>query len=90
MADWTAIHIEDAERRQPERKRDAIADGLRLAERLGGEAVAIPAETVAGGIIDYARTHGFTHIVIAKSRRPRLLRNCRRGLGPHRSPGPHR
>ncbi len=72
-ADWTAIHIEDAERRRPERKRDAVADGLRLAERLGGEAVAVPAETVAGGIIDYARTHGFTHIVIARSYRPRWL-----------------
>ena len=52
--------------------------GLRLAERLGGEAVTMPGQDVAIGIVDYAQANNFTHIVIAKSRRSRwseLLRS---------------
>ncbi len=70
---WTAIHIEGAEGRHPESKRDKIADSLRLAERLGGDAVVVRAESIVGGILDYARTLGFTRILIGKSRRPRWL-----------------
>jgi len=71
-APWTAIHVEtSATHRLDEAERDRIADGLRLAQRLGGEAVTYPASDVAGGIVQYAQENNFTHILIAKSRRPR-------------------
>ena len=71
-APWTAIHVETAAtQRLGEAERDRIADALRLAERLGGEVTTYPASGVADGIVDYAHDNNFTHIVIAKSRRPR-------------------
>ncbi len=71
-APWTAIHIETSRTQGlSEAERDRIADCLRQAERLGGEAVTVPSADVATGIIEYAQANNFTHIVIAKSRRPR-------------------
>ncbi len=71
-APWTALHIEtSATQRLGEAARDRIAESLRLAQHLGGEAITYPADDIAGGIVDYARENNCTHIVIAKSRRPR-------------------
>lgn len=72
-ASWSAIHVETSRtQRLSEAERDRVAGALRLAERLGGEAVTWPASDVAGGVIDYAQTNNFTHIVVAKSRRSPL------------------
>ena len=66
---WTAIYVETSRaHRLSDSARDRIAEVLRLAVRLGGEAVTVPAADVAGGIIDYAQTNNFTHILVAKSR----------------------
>ena len=71
-APWTAIHVETSRVQQlSEQERDRIAEGLRLAERLGGETYTVPGRNVADAVLDYARANNFTHIVIAKSRRPR-------------------
>jgi two-component system sensor histidine kinase KdpD len=71
-APWAAIHIETARsHRLPEARRDRIADSLRLAQRLGGDAVTIPAADLAAGVIDYARTNNFTQLVIARPQRRR-------------------
>ncbi|WP_245986373.1 sensor histidine kinase [Azospirillum thermophilum] len=71
-APWTAIHVETtATLRLGEVERDRIADALRLVERLGGEAVTIPGRDVADSVVDYAQANNITHIVIAKSGRPR-------------------
>lgn len=71
-ARWTAIHVEtSASLRLSEVERDRVADTLRMVERLGGEAVVVPGRDVADAVVDYARAHNVTHIVIAKSGRPR-------------------
>ncbi len=73
-ASWTAVYVEtSAAQRLNENERDRIAEALRVAERLGGEAVTIPASTVADGVIEYAQANNFTHIVVASTRRPRWL-----------------
>ena len=72
-ASWSVIHIETSRtQRFNEKERDRVAEALRLAERLGGQAVTWPAADIAGGVIDYAQTNNFTHIVVAKSRRSPL------------------
>ncbi len=72
MRPWTAIHIETSHTlRLSEAERGAIAEVLRLAERLGGEIITIPGQDVGRALVDYASENNFTHIVIAKSRRPR-------------------
>jgi len=71
-APFVALHVEtSASQRLGDKERDAIAEALRLAQRLGGEAVTAPASDVAGGIVSYAEQNNITHIVIAKSRRTR-------------------
>jgi two-component system sensor histidine kinase KdpD len=73
-ASWTAAYVETSEaQRLNNAERDRIAEALRVAERLGGDAVTVPASSVADGIIEYAQANNFTHIVVASTRRSRLL-----------------
>src|SRR5215469_13606539 len=71
---WIALYIESRRSLQySEEERDRIADTLRLAETLGGEAVTIPSadRRIADDVIGYAETHNVTHIIIGKSSRSR-------------------
>ena len=71
---WTALYIESRRSLQyTEEERDRIADTLRLAESLGGEAVTIPSadRRIADDVIGYAQAHNVTQIVIGKSSRSR-------------------
>jgi two-component system sensor histidine kinase KdpD len=71
-APWTAIHIETTHTvRLSETERAAIAEALRLAERLGGDAITIPGQDAGRAIVDYATENNVTHIVVGKPRRPR-------------------
>src|SRR5262249_13153786 len=73
-APWIALRIETRRSLQlGEAERNRMAEALRLAERLGGEAVTVPAKArrIADDVIDYARKGNVTHIVIGKSTRSR-------------------
>jgi two-component system, OmpR family, sensor histidine kinase KdpD len=73
-APWTALYIETRRSLQlSEEGRDRIADTLRLAERLGGEANATPGSghRVADDVLAFAQRNNVTHIVIGKSTRSR-------------------
>ena len=73
-APWTALCIETRRSQQlTERERDRIAEALRLAERLDGEAITIPsaARRIADDVIAFAHANNVTHIVIGKSQRSR-------------------
>src|SRR6185295_14246175 len=52
---------------------DRIADTLRLAESLGGEAITTPSadRRIADDVINYAQAHNVTQIIIGKSTRSR-------------------
>src|SRR5262245_57954064 len=71
---WTALYVEGRRSLQlSEEDRDRIADTLRLAESLGGEAVTIPSadRRIADDVIGYAHAHNVTQIIIGKSTRSR-------------------
>jgi two-component system sensor histidine kinase KdpD len=73
-APFTALSVETGRSQQlGEEERDRIADTLRLVERLGGEAVTLPATSgrVADDVIGYAHANNVTQIVIGKSTRSR-------------------
>jgi two-component system sensor histidine kinase KdpD len=73
-APFTALCIETSRSQQlTEEERDRIADTLRLAERLGGDAITIPATSrrVADDVVAYAHANNVTHIIIGKSSRTR-------------------
>jgi two-component system sensor histidine kinase KdpD len=69
---WGALYIESGRHAVlGEARRDRIADALRLAELLGGDATTLPGERIAEAILDFARESGVTLIVVGKSRRAR-------------------
>ena len=71
---WTALYVEGRRSLQlSEVDRDRIADTLRLAESLGGEAITIPSaeRRIADDVIGYAQENNVTHIIIGKSTRSR-------------------
>jgi two-component system sensor histidine kinase KdpD len=73
-APWTAISIETVRSAAlPDMERDRVADTLRLAERLGGASLTLPAEghRIAEDLLTYARSRNITQIVIGKSSRSR-------------------
>jgi two-component system sensor histidine kinase KdpD len=71
-APWTALYVETARHhRLSEQERDRIADCLRLAEKLGGEAITIPGGRIADDVASYAQSNNITHIVVGKSERSR-------------------
>ena len=72
-APWTAVSIETRRAmRLSDEERDRLADTLRLAESLGGEAMTIPAigRRIADDVIGFAHTNNVTQIIIGKSQRP--------------------
>ncbi len=71
-APFTAISVETRRTQQlSDRQRDRLADTLRLAEALGGEALTIPAvgRRIADDVINFAQGNNVTQIVIGKSTR---------------------
>ncbi|SEP48223.1 two-component system, OmpR family, sensor histidine kinase KdpD [Methylobacterium sp. ap11] len=73
-APWIALTVMGRRSAQlSEVQRDRIADTLRLAERLGGEAITIPGEArrIADDVIGFARERNVNHVVIGKSTRSR-------------------
>lgn len=75
-APFVALHIETARTRMlDETAQERIADALRLAEHLGGEAVTLPGggRRIADDVLGYARRQNVNHIVIGKSERSRFF-----------------
>ena len=73
-ASWTALYIESHRSLQlTEVERDRIADTLRLAEALGGDAVTIPGgdRRIADDVVRYAHESNVTQIIIGKTSRSR-------------------
>jgi two-component system sensor histidine kinase KdpD len=72
-APWLCVTVETARlRRISEAERDRIADTLRLAEALGGEALTLPGGfDVAEELLDFARSRNVTTLVVGKADRPK-------------------
>ncbi|HET9069244.1 MAG TPA: sensor histidine kinase KdpD, partial [Amaricoccus sp.] len=73
-APWTAVTIETPRTADlPDPARDRIADTLRLAERLGGEALTLTGggHAIADDLLAHARAQNVTQIVVGKSARSR-------------------
>jgi two-component system sensor histidine kinase KdpD len=71
---WVALYVEGRRSLQlNEEERDRIADTLRLAEGLGGEAITLPGgdHRIAEDVIGYAQANNVTQIIIGKSARTR-------------------
>jgi two-component system sensor histidine kinase KdpD len=73
-APFTALCVETRRSLQwSEEERDRVADTLRLAEALGGEAITVPSgdRGIADDVISFAHANNITQIIIGKSTRSR-------------------
>jgi two-component system sensor histidine kinase KdpD len=71
-APWTAVSIETRRSLQlTDEQRDRLADTMRLAEALGGEALTIPGvgRRIADDLIHFAHANNVTQIILGKSTR---------------------
>jgi len=80
-APWTAVYVEmPGHFRLSQTARDRIAEALRLAEQLGGEAVTLPARDLVEDLLRYARDRHITQIVLGRRRSSWLRRLLGRSL----------
>jgi len=71
-AGWTALYVETPDRlRLADVEQDRVAHTLHLAEELGGRALTLAGRSVAEAVVDYARQHNVTKIVVGKPLQPR-------------------
>jgi two-component system sensor histidine kinase KdpD len=69
-APWLAVFVENPGfHERPEAERERVAQVLRLAEQLGGEAVTIPGTDVADELVRYAHERNVTELVLGKPSR---------------------
>ncbi len=69
-ASWAAVYVETPSAQHfTDAERDRVAEALRAAVRLGGQAVTVPAASVSDGVLDYAHANNFTHIVTSTTHR---------------------
>ena len=73
-APWTVLHVEvPHDVRLNAEQREQLSRTLRLAEELGAKTVQRPGQSATEMILDYARRHNITKIVIGKPLRPRWI-----------------
>ena len=66
-AEWFAVCVETAEyARLSPAQRDRVAGTLKLAEELGAKPITLPGQTVAETVLNYARSHNVTKIIVGK------------------------
>ncbi|MFY9801279.1 MAG: DUF4118 domain-containing protein, partial [Methanoregula sp.] len=71
-AQWTAIYVETpAHHRLSKEAKEQLRRTLHLAEKLGATTVTLFGLNIASTVIDYARRHNITRIIIGKTLRPR-------------------
>ena len=73
-APFTALCVETRRSLQwSEEERDRVADTMRLAEALGGEAITVPGgdRSIADEVVSFAQANNVTQIIIGKSSRSR-------------------
>lgn len=71
-AAWFAVYVEDPKMlRLPEAERQRAVYNLRLAEQLGAETVTLRGPRIAAEIVNFARQHQITRIIVGKPAGPR-------------------
>ena len=77
-AHWTALHVITPERLSlSEAEQDRISSTMHLAEEMDSHALTLAGPSVAETVIEYAREHNVTKIVVGQSQEPRWRRLLR-------------
>ncbi len=80
-AEWFVLYVETPDQaRLSQAGRDQVANSLRLAEQLGARTVSRPAQSVLETVLEYARRHNITKIIVGKPVRSRWIEYLRLSL----------
>jgi two-component system sensor histidine kinase KdpD len=80
-APWVAAYVEPPNIAPPgEADQKRLEQYMRLAESLGASVVRLTGATVSGAILDYARKHNVTRLIVGKPRPGRFRTGLRRSL----------
>ena len=80
-AKWYAVYVETSHHgKLSQSQRDRVAHMLQLAEELGAHAVSLPGQSVPDVVLNYARRHNVTKIIIGKPVRPRWVELLRSSI----------
>jgi two-component system sensor histidine kinase KdpD len=72
-ADWVALYAETPEHLQlPQAQQDRLAEIFQLVEELGGRTATVQGTSAADTVLQYARQHNVTQIVVGRPPRRRL------------------
>jgi two-component system sensor histidine kinase KdpD len=72
--DWTAVYVETPVlQRLPSRRREKILKMVKLAQDLGANTAVLSGGDAVATVIEYARSHNASKIVLGRARRPRWL-----------------
>ena len=67
-AEWHAIYVETPQlQRLPQAQRERILKALKLAQDLGAITAVLSGNDIAREIVDYARSHNFSKIIVGRS-----------------------
>lgn len=70
--EWHALYVETpALQRLPEARRRTILNSLKLAQDLGARTATQAADDIASAIVEYARQHGLSRVVVGRGRSDR-------------------
>lgn len=71
--DWTAVYVETPTlQRLPSARRERILKTLKLAQELGADTAVLPGSDAPAAVIEYARSHNVSKIILGRPRPPRL------------------
>jgi two-component system sensor histidine kinase KdpD len=73
-APWMAVGVEKVGMTADAAVQARMAEHYRLAERLGAEVVTLSGQDVAATLLEFARSHNVTKILVGKSEQPRWRR----------------
>jgi two-component system, OmpR family, sensor histidine kinase KdpD len=66
-ADWHAVYVETPSlQRLPEGERQRILRVLQLAQEIGAQTATIPGNNVASALVDYARKHNVSKLIVGR------------------------
>jgi two-component system, OmpR family, sensor histidine kinase KdpD len=80
QTEWFAVYVETPQDALTLEDQEQLAKTLRLAAQLGGQAVKLSGFSLKDALLDFAREHGVTRIVLAQPSQPRWRRLLRNSL----------
>jgi two-component system sensor histidine kinase KdpD len=80
-AEWQAVYIETpGYNRLSSQEKDQLGHTLQLVEELGGKSLTLLGDSVASEVLDYARRHNFTKLIVGRPLRSRWTELLRRSI----------